>query len=213
MDIEEYHGVVDLLHRISSFIAKGHLDLDDVLVLQALQNGDAETPGDIVRQLGLSAPAVSRRVGKLRDLDLITEQVFPHDLRKCVLKPTVQCSSILHEILRAFPGESVEQALAAYRRYVADRARLSACLGDKGISLTKAFIIGALDAAGRPLGIGELARLTCCPQSSVSTAAAALKKQGLLRHPDPGESSVRDGRTVLLELTDAARHLLMAMQQ
>ena len=235
MDIETFHRFADLLSRFAVFIARGHLDPDDVLVLSALTDESVATPGDVVRALGLSAPAVSRRVAKLRDLDLITEQVSSDDLRKCQLKPTVKCSSVLHEIRREFPDGQAEEALALHRLFAAYRLAVP---GEE-MSFAMALVLGALAAAGTPLRIRDIARLVCRPQSSVSTAAAALKRRGLVRRIDgwtggecasggegePGEEAksaqtaaapaaktapAADGRSVFLELTERGRELAAA---
>lgn len=213
MSLGEFQLTAETLDRIASFARKGHLDLDDVLVLHVLQLEDVGTPGDVARESGLSAPAVSRRVAKLRDLDLIAEQVSPDDLRKCLLKPTVKCSSVLYEIFRALPEGLAQQALDTYRRVLAARLRATGRQEGRAVNRTMALVLGALHAAGEPLRIGQIARIACRPQSSISTAASSLRKAGLVRPCDAERIPSSDGRGVFLELTDAGRELHSAINQ
>lgn len=65
------------------------------------------------------------------------------------------------------------------------------------------FVINVIGEAGRPLGVGEVAKLTETDQSTVSVVTNRLVERGLLQR----DRSAEDSRRVELSLTAAGRAL------
>ena len=70
-----------------------------------------------------------------------------------------------------------------------------------GLSLTKLMALKALDEAGEPVPLGQLADRLSCVKSNITQLVDRLEADGLVaRKPDP-----RDRRTTLAALTTAGR--------
>jgi DNA-binding MarR family transcriptional regulator len=74
-------------------------------------------------------------------------------------------------------------------------------LGAIGLSLTKLMALKALDEAGEPVPLGQLAERLSCVKSNITQLVDRLETDGLVaRKPDS-----RDRRTTLAALTTAGR--------
>lgn len=82
--------------------------------------------------------------------------------------------------------------------------RIDRMLAAHDISRSELDILGALARAGRPLRASEVVSTTALSGASITKLSDALVRRGLLRR----DRSARDGRVVLLVLTDEGRSLV-----
>jgi DNA-binding MarR family transcriptional regulator len=82
--------LLDALFRLSKtvlsdarthVVAAADLDLADFLVLRSIQFG-VDTPGDLVRDLGLNPAVVSRAITKLANAGYVDRRIDPKDSRR-----------------------------------------------------------------------------------------------------------------------------------
>ena len=84
--------------------------------------------------------------------------------------------------------------------------RLDASLERHAVSRSEFDVLGALARSSRPLRASEVVSTTMLSGASITKLTEALAKRGLLRR----SRSARDGRVVLLEITDDGRAVVDA---
>lgn len=114
---------------------------------------------------------------------------------------------IAREWAQAYPDlDTSPIAILGRVTYVASIAahRLDVNLERHAVSRSEFDVLGALARADRPLRASEVVSTTMLSGASITKLTENLSKRGLLRR----NRSSRDGRVVLLDLTDDGRRLV-----
>ncbi len=206
MTLEEYAALMQTMQDMEGYISRGHLDLTDILMLRYLEQKEQARPKTMQADLGISKSQISRRIARMVDMGLISEQVDPNNFRQTLLSVTRKSRNINYEITRAFPvqGEWVFRLYATAYRASADASTAHRM---PGLSIAATKVLGALACTAQALSIGEVASVCALTRSTASDAVTSLVKHGLAKkstgHSLPGEG--RDNRFIYAELTDSGK--------